>query len=118
MPSTNERNAAIAALKEGSLIAGNPTNDQLLGIVDHVLKAAEEQRAADAPNPLMTFMHLWSTNKEDIDAILAKVGGLPGIISLIPSIVHIMKTATAQPDHAAALKSMVEAASVGGSGSA
>lgn len=110
MPSTNERNAAVRAIVEGDVIAGKPSNAQLLNIVDHALKAAEEQRAADQPNPLTMVLHLWQTNKEDIDAILAKVGGIPGVISLMPAILHIMKTATEQPDHAAALKSMAQAA--------
>lgn len=110
MPSTNERNAGVRALKEGDVIAGNPSNAQLLNIVDHVLKAAEEQRTADQPNPFQTFLRLMQTNRADIDAVLAKVGGISGLIELTPAILHILKTATAQPDHEAALKSMAQAA--------
>lgn len=110
MPSTNERNAGVRALKEGDVIAGKPSDAQLLNIVDHVLKAAEEQRAADAPNPFQMFLHVMSANKQDIDVILPAVGGIPGLFKLMPYIINIVKTATEQPDHAAALKSMAQAA--------
>lgn len=113
MPSTNERNAAVRALVEGDVIAGKPSNAQLLNIADHVLKAAEEQRAADAENPLMLALHLWQTNRADIDELLAAVGGVAGLFKLRGAILHLIKAATAHPDPAAALKSMAQAAPVG-----
>src|SRR5438105_4022693 len=107
MASTDERNAAVDALKLLKTPTGfsfeRATNAQLLVIGDAVLKAAEKVRApapADAgptipPNLLATAKALWQDPQArgEIEGIINRLGGITGLIGMAPSILHIWHTA-------------------------